>query len=372
MVQIVLNIEEPGDSYPRFQLNSDGSIKASPDGTTNVNEGFLNLAPAFQQSGTATASPGVYVQPQSEQAGTLTSGLSSGTAYTALLVTATPFPILAGTTLQITYSGNTQNVTVSGSSTIPAGSTSIPVTSFTPTANYLSSSPVNLIIFYNIFEVADKNGAPIMWVSNAGDGIGTGDAPIVCTNSSLVAVAGLYPDGNVVGQALASTDDPSTPIAVINAPNLGSNENYGITQGSAGPPLIGQRCAYSQITSDQSGVGLNDTTWTQLSSTPSIMLPYDGNTYRVDMFAHVSLASAAICAVGFGASSSTILASAKTNIQAFSTFVTASAYVLADTTPQALTIFGISNSGTPTMALDAGGGMTAPIGPTFLAATRVL
>jgi len=372
VVQIVLNIEEPGDSYPRLQLNSDGSIAASPDGVTNVDEGFLNFAPAFQQSGAATASPGVYVQPQGEQAGTLTSGLSSGTAYTSLAVTATPFPILAGTTLQITYMSNTQNVTISGSSTIPAGSTSIPVNSFTPTANYLSGSPVSLIVIYNIFEVADKNGSPIMWVSNAAAGIGTADAAIVCNTSGFVAVAGLYPDGNVVGQALASSDTPSTPLAVINAPNPGSNENFGITQGSAGPPLIGQRYAFADIVSAQTATALNSTTWTQLSSTPTITLPYDGNTYRVDMFAHVLSSATAICAVGFGASASTILASAKGNIQTTPTFVTATAYVVANATGQPLYIYGISNAGTPNMTLEANTGMTTQIGPTFLVATRVL
>ena len=298
MAQTVLNIQEPGDSNPRFQLKSDGSTTASPDGVTNVEEGFFNLAPAFQQSGTATGSPGVYVQPQSEQVGTLTTALSSGTPYTSLSVSATAFPILAGTTLQITYLTNTQNVTVSGSSTIPAGSTSIPVTSFTPTVTYPSGSPVNLTIIYNILEVADKSGSPIMWVSNAGAGIGTAGAPIVCNTSGLVAAAYLDPTGNVAGAALTSID--GSRLATLNVPFTTPNVNQGITAGPSGPPLIGERPTplYKAISASEPAAPVSSSSWALLSSSPSITLPEDGNVYRVDMFAHVFLASAAIGAVG--------------------------------------------------------------------------
>ena len=54
---------------------------------------------------------------------------------------------------------------------------------YRPTVTYLSRSRVNLTIIYNILEVADKSGSPIMWVSNAGAGIGTAGAPIVCNTS---------------------------------------------------------------------------------------------------------------------------------------------------------------------------------------------
>lgn len=76
-----------------------------------------------------------------QQGGTLTTALTSGTAYTSLAVTALSYAIASGDKVLI-GTGTTVQV-VNASAAAAAGATSITVTSFTANANYATGTPVS-------------------------------------------------------------------------------------------------------------------------------------------------------------------------------------------------------------------------------------
>jgi hypothetical protein len=92
-------------------------------------------------------------------------------------------------------------------------------------------------------------------------------------------------------------------------------------QGAIGTIPIGKQAAYSKITASVTQ-SITSATWTAVSGAPSITLPNDGNTYKVEFTVEnieASVGANVWIALGTGAGTSTIFGLTETNCSAAST-----------------------------------------------------
>lgn len=86
---------------------------------------------------------------------TLTANRNSGTAYTTIAVAATTFSGAVGDTVTITHSSTTQTLTVATSFSV--GATTITVSSFTASANYVSGDAAAKVTQWTNFSITQSN-----------------------------------------------------------------------------------------------------------------------------------------------------------------------------------------------------------------------
>jgi hypothetical protein len=96
---------------------------------------------------------------------TLSAGLTSGNNYTSISVNATPFSASTGDQVAITHGGTTQTLTLS--SPCALGATSISVSSFTASANYVSTDAVAKVTQWNALSISQTQDSQTLSVNTS-------------------------------------------------------------------------------------------------------------------------------------------------------------------------------------------------------------
>lgn len=96
---------------------------------------------------------------------TLSAGLTSGTNYTSISVNATSFSGSSGDQLTITHGGTTQTLTASASWSV--GATSISVSSFMASANYVSGDAVAKVTQWTSVSVSQAPDSQVLSVNTS-------------------------------------------------------------------------------------------------------------------------------------------------------------------------------------------------------------
>ncbi len=101
--------------------------------------------------------------------------------------------------------------------------------------------------------------------------------------------------------------------AFIGSSNLAAPSDHIHPGPSSGANPIGSQVAYAKITSTVTQV-LGAGTWTAVAGSPSITLPNDGNTYRIDLTGPAAqISTAANVRIAIGTSTSALLAESYQN-----------------------------------------------------------
>lgn len=134
--------------------------------TLTLSSGTYNFPTiSLTNSGTVYAYPLIRLTNQTSTGQTtLTANRNSGTAYTTLTVAATPFSAVTGDKISITHGGTTQTLTIS--STVSVGATTINVSSFTASANYVSGDVCLKLTQWTAVSITENSDNHVLTVNN--------------------------------------------------------------------------------------------------------------------------------------------------------------------------------------------------------------
>jgi collagen type VII alpha len=239
---------------------------------------------------------------------------------------------------------------------------------------------------------------------------GTGAGNITTKNTSALPYTTLHTDLSIIltgstpsqtltmGTVLVSTGQSTTVInessvAVTLAANSGTIDSTTIGPGDtvdinfdgtnfhtlsySGANKIGQQLAFNQVTSNYTNAPTSTSTWYSAANTsgttPSITLPNDANTYRVEfLVTYISPSVAGEIWFGVGTSTTNVLAAHQTQCGAGLPCYQGTSLVIPNLTGsgQTISVYSASVVGSNTITFAAGAGPGA-ITPSSLAAYRV-
>ncbi len=340
---------------------SSATVTVAVSGTANVNISSTtgNLPVSIEASSVSlNVSVGNVpsVNPNFET--TLTAALTDGTAYTSLSVNATPTSLLSGQSLTLVSGTNTQVVTVS--QTVPAGSTSIPVSSFDANYAYPVGTSVigslNATIINSVLEVDIKSQTVgNLAVDIAAQTVGNLNVNIAASAVTLdVNISSQSSNLNVNLAAISATSDLNVAIASSSV-----TLDVNISSQSAN---INVALAASSITlTTQGNVPITIGTDTYQSIPVSIVAQQIGNidvNLAAQTVGNIAVNIAANSAGNITVSLAAIATTANLNVNLNASAVTLDVNV----TNASITITGsVSISGVPAVTINAGSAIIGSI-----------
>ncbi len=354
-----VNIASTSGDIPVSIAASSATVTVSVSGTADVNiSSTTGNIPVTIQASSVSLNVDIgnvpSVNPNFET--TLTAALTNGTAYTSLSVNATPTSLLSGQSLTLVSGTDTQVVTVS--QTVPAGSTSIPVSSFDANYAYPVGASVigslNATIINSVLEVDIKSqSVGDLAVNIAAQSVGNLNVNLAASAVTLdVNISSQSSNLNVNLAAISATSDLNVAIASssvtldVNISSQTANINVAL--------------AASSITlTTQGNVPITIGTDTYQSIPVSIVAQQIGNidvNLAAQTVGNIAVDIAANSAGNLTVSLAAIATTANLNINLAASAITLDVNI----TNASITITGsVSISGVPAVTIDAG---TATIG----------
>lgn len=175
-VQIVFTAYDP------FAYAASGSSSDTGTQTLTLTGGLWNF-PAINITGGGNTYSYPFIRlinHSSTGSTTLSAGLTNGTTYTSISVNATTWSAAIGDTLTITHSSTTQTLTIS--SAVSVGATTISVNSFTASTNYVSTDVVAKVTQWTNISITQTNDNQTLSVVNSTS------APLPSVNGDYVDI----------------------------------------------------------------------------------------------------------------------------------------------------------------------------------------